>query len=300
MRAYSLFLRTDWRISLETAGKENKEGNLKCLLHFAIIQANKFGQPNGQNLETIEDQESEPQESPKKRAKTSSPEKILQLEKSHNKDDMEVENVKEKNQAVMKKVEKKSDSKPKNFTKGTDLLYVVHFEQFNQEIGQTFPANFDEQRVTPKDYFDLMLSPGTIWDFIRNTVIHDGKWDKEEKTVCAAFQDDVYQLLNAVASSLLLRVIDEGLSTAKMKKILKDCPSPPPETTLFALQRIRGKVSALEEADNSRDNKEAIAKLTFSTESGQDPGTLYFYRNLLNHRGVKGEFLIWSEFSLKQ
>lgn len=85
----------------------------------------------------------------------------------------------------MKKVEKKSDSKPKNFTKGTDLLYVIHFEQFNQEIGQTFPANFDEQRVTPKDYFDLMLSPGTIWDFVRNTVIHDGKWDKEEKkTVC--------------------------------------------------------------------------------------------------------------------
>uniref|UniRef100_K1RIV3 Uncharacterized protein n=1 Tax=Magallana gigas TaxID=29159 RepID=K1RIV3_MAGGI len=31
------------------------------------------------------------------------------------------------------------------------------------------------------------------------------------------------------------------------------------------------------------------AKLTFSTESGQDPGTLYFYRNLLNHRGVKDE-----------
>lgn len=38
------------------AGKKNTEGNLKCLLHFAIIQANKFGQPNGQNLETIEDQ----------------------------------------------------------------------------------------------------------------------------------------------------------------------------------------------------------------------------------------------------
>lgn len=41
---------------LEMAGKENTEGNLKCLLHFAIIQANEFGQPDGQNLETIEDQ----------------------------------------------------------------------------------------------------------------------------------------------------------------------------------------------------------------------------------------------------
>lgn len=41
---------------LEMAGKENTERNLKCLLHFAIIQANELGQPNGQNLETIEDQ----------------------------------------------------------------------------------------------------------------------------------------------------------------------------------------------------------------------------------------------------
>lgn len=41
---------------LEMAGEENTEGNLKCLLHFAIIQANEFGQPYGQNLETIEDQ----------------------------------------------------------------------------------------------------------------------------------------------------------------------------------------------------------------------------------------------------
>lgn len=51
----------DWRGEsekdcLEMAGKKNTEGNLKCLLHFAIIQANKFGQPNGQNLETTEDQ----------------------------------------------------------------------------------------------------------------------------------------------------------------------------------------------------------------------------------------------------
>lgn len=38
------------------AGKKNTEGNLKCMLHFAIIQANKFGKPNGQNLETIGDQ----------------------------------------------------------------------------------------------------------------------------------------------------------------------------------------------------------------------------------------------------
>lgn len=34
---------------------------------------------------------------------------------------------------------------------------------------------------------------------------------------------------------------------------------------------------------------QAIPKLTFNSDSGQDPGTLYYYRNLLNHRDVKGE-----------
>lgn len=66
---------------LEMAGRENTDENLKCLLHLAIFHANEFGQPDGQNLETIEDQESEPQEPPKKKTKTSSPEK-LQLEKA--------------------------------------------------------------------------------------------------------------------------------------------------------------------------------------------------------------------------
>lgn len=108
-------------------------------------------------------------------------------------------------------------------------------------------------------------------------------WDQMDKiikkhpgTSIFAFRE-LSRLEVSQASSLLQRVIDEGLSIAKMKNILKDCPSPPPETTLFALQRIRGKankerkrkgtpnapsssippkVSAIEEADNSRDNEE--------------------------------------------
>lgn len=71
------------------AGRENTDENLKCLLHLAIIHANEFCQPDGQNLETIEDQDSEPQEPPKKKTKASSPEKLTI-------DDIEVENVKEK------------------------------------------------------------------------------------------------------------------------------------------------------------------------------------------------------------
>lgn len=85
-----------------------------------------------------------------------------------------------KNQAVIKKVEKKSDSEPENDTEWTDLLRVIHVEQFNQEIGQVFPANFDEQTVTPKDYFDLMLSPGIIWDFVRHTNSY-AQWKMEQK-----------------------------------------------------------------------------------------------------------------------
>ena len=35
--------------------------------------------------------------------------------------------------------------------------------------------------------------------------------------------------------------------------------------------------------------QQARAKLTFNSGSGQDPGTLYYFRNLLTHRDVKGE-----------
>lgn len=28
-----------------------------------------------------------------------------------------------------------------------------------------------------------MLSLGIIWDFVRNIIIYDGKWDKEEKKI---------------------------------------------------------------------------------------------------------------------
>jgi hypothetical protein len=33
---------------------------------------------------------------------------------------------------------------------------------------------------------------------------------------------------------------------------------------------------------------QAIYKLTYNTGSGADPGTMYYYRNLLNLRNVKG------------
>ena len=35
------------------AGKEVTDNNLKLLLHFAILHANEFGQPDGQELQIV-------------------------------------------------------------------------------------------------------------------------------------------------------------------------------------------------------------------------------------------------------
>lgn len=61
------------------------------------------------------------------------------------------------------------------------------------------------------------------------------------------------------------------------------------KNAVTAREKLEGFISKIEDFHRLMNFLEAIAKLTFSTESGQDPGTLYFYRNLLNHRGVKGE-----------
>lgn len=85
-----------------------------------------------------------------------------------------------------RKWRRKAIQSPKTSPKGQTCCTSSILSSSTKRLGRRFWwTNFDEQRVTPKDYFDLMLSPGTIWDFVRNTVIHDGKWNKEEKkTVC--------------------------------------------------------------------------------------------------------------------
>lgn len=73
-----------------------------------------------------------------------------------------------------------SDSEPENETEWTDTLRIVHVEQFNQETGPVFPADFDVQTATPKDYFDLMFSPGIISNFVRHTNNY-AQWKMEQK-----------------------------------------------------------------------------------------------------------------------
>lgn len=43
-----------------------------------------------------------------------------------------------------------------------------------------FPANFDVQTATPKDYFDLMFSPNIISDFVQHTNNY-ARWKMEQK-----------------------------------------------------------------------------------------------------------------------
>uniref|UniRef100_A0A8W8LWK2 Uncharacterized protein n=1 Tax=Magallana gigas TaxID=29159 RepID=A0A8W8LWK2_MAGGI len=158
-----------------------------------------------------------------------------------------------------------------------------------RKYGGIFSAAFQDDvyqllnAVCPNDRTEETKRKKRLQHHIRLSTMRQSCWDQMDKiikkhpgTSIFAFRE-LSRLEVSQASSLLQRVIDEGLSIAKMKKILKDCPSPPPETTLFALQRIRGKankerkrkgtpnapssstppkVSAIEEADNSRDNKE--------------------------------------------
>ncbi|XP_062586325.1 uncharacterized protein LOC134247949 [Saccostrea cucullata] len=54
-------------------------------------------------------------------------------------------------------------------------------------------------------------------------------------------------------------------------------------------EKLEGFISKIEDFHRLMNFLEAIAKLTFNTNSGKDAGTIYYYRNLLNRRDVKGE-----------
>ncbi|XP_056006722.1 uncharacterized protein LOC125651350 [Ostrea edulis] len=54
------------------------------------------------------------------------------------------------------------------------------------------------------------------------------------------------------------------------------------------LQRLQGFVSKIEDFHRLMNFLEAIHKLTYSTYSAMDRGTVYYYRNFLNMRNVKG------------
>ncbi|XP_048770593.2 uncharacterized protein LOC125676812 [Ostrea edulis] len=75
------------------------------------------------------------------------------------------------------------------------------------------------------------------------------------------------------------RLTDERVQSAQ--NAMKNAATPK--------EKLEGFISKIEDFHRLMNFLEAIAKMTFSTDSGQDAGTLYYYRNLLNHRGVKGE-----------
>ncbi|XP_061174507.1 uncharacterized protein LOC133183583 [Saccostrea echinata] len=53
--------------------------------------------------------------------------------------------------------------------------------------------------------------------------------------------------------------------------------------------RLEGFISKIEDFHRLMNFLEAIAKLTYNTGSAGDRGTVYYFRNLLNHRSVKGD-----------
>lgn len=65
--------------------------------------------------------------------------------------------------------ETSSESEPENDGEWTDTLHGVYVERFREETGPVFPADFDVNTATAKDYFDLMFSPEIINDFVQHT-----------------------------------------------------------------------------------------------------------------------------------
>lgn len=53
-------------------------------------------------------------------------------------------------------------------------------------------------------------------------------------------------------------------------------------------ERLEGFISKIEDFHHLMNFLEAIHKLTYDTGSGRDPCNMYYYRNLLNARNVKG------------
>lgn len=75
------------------------------------------------------------------------------------------------------------------------------------------------------------------------------------------------------------RLTDERVQAAQ--KAMANAETP--------LQKLQGFVSKIEDFHRLMNFLEAIHKLTYSTKSAVDQGTVYYYRNLLNMRNVKGQ-----------
>ncbi|XP_056013603.1 uncharacterized protein LOC125669312 isoform X1 [Ostrea edulis] len=67
------------------------------------------------------------------------------------------------------------------------------------------------------------------------------------------------------------------------------CAQQAMENENTSLKRLEGFISKIEDFHRLMNFLEAICKLTFSTSSGKDRGTAYFFRNLLNCRNIKGD-----------
>ncbi|XP_078310147.1 uncharacterized protein LOC111108372 isoform X3 [Crassostrea virginica] len=75
------------------------------------------------------------------------------------------------------------------------------------------------------------------------------------------------------------RLTDEGIQSAQKAMKIADTP----------LERLEGFVSKIEDFHRLMNFLKAIHKLTYNTQSGPDRCTVYYFRNVLNMRNVKGK-----------
>lgn len=75
------------------------------------------------------------------------------------------------------------------------------------------------------------------------------------------------------------RLTDERIQSSQQAMLNAGSPA----------KRLEGFISKIEDSHRLMNFLEAIAKLTYSTDSGCDPGTMYYFRDKLNARNVKGK-----------
>ncbi|XP_062600399.1 uncharacterized protein LOC134262037 [Saccostrea cucullata] len=75
------------------------------------------------------------------------------------------------------------------------------------------------------------------------------------------------------------RLTDERIQSAQQAMLNAESPA----------GRLEGFISKIEDFHRLMNFLEAIAKLTYSTDSASDPGTMFYFRNKLNARNVKGK-----------
>ncbi|XP_053380076.1 uncharacterized protein LOC123537039 [Mercenaria mercenaria] len=151
---------------------------------------------------------------------------------------------------------------------------IENNEQMRKTLGNLYP---DHLKHCYSDYAGMKTSQCSL-----------GLFDCDEKKT-----QDVIQLLKLLSEKFVPkegeeiieevffggdRLTDERIQLAQ--KAMSNADS--------GLERLEGFISKIEDFHRLMNFLEAIHRTTYNTESSRDRGTIYYYRNFLNARNVKG------------